>query len=46
MVRGASTGRSELDAEHLTAQLRERGVPQLRDEDKVWVVRRRPVRVT
>ncbi len=38
MARGTSTKRSELDAEHLTARLRERGVEQLRDEDEVWAI--------
>lgn len=38
MARGTSTKRSELDAEHLTARLRARGVEQLRDEDEVWAI--------
>ena len=38
MARGVSTKRSELDAEHLTARLRERGVEQLRGEDEVWAI--------
>ena len=38
MAQGTSTTRSELDAEHLTARLRERGVEQLRDEDEVWAI--------
>jgi hypothetical protein len=38
MVRGVSTKRSELDAEHLTARLRERGVERLRDEEEVWAI--------
>jgi hypothetical protein len=38
MVKGTTTKRSELDAEHLTARLRERGVAQLRDEDEVWAI--------
>ncbi len=38
MARGVSTKRSELDAEHLTARLRERGVEQLRDEEEVWAI--------
>jgi hypothetical protein len=38
MARGISTKRSELDAEHLTARLRERGVEQLRDEGEVWAI--------
>ncbi|HVE74393.1 MAG TPA: hypothetical protein VNA30_04790 [Mycobacteriales bacterium] len=38
MARGASTKRSALDAEHLTARLRERGLEQLRDEDEVWAI--------
>lgn len=38
MARGTSTKRSELDAEHLTARLRERGVEQPRDEDEVRAI--------
>ncbi len=38
MAQGSSTKRSELDAEHLTARLRERGAEQLRDEDEVWAI--------
>jgi hypothetical protein len=38
MARGTSTKRSELDAEHLTARLRARGVEQLRDEAEVWAI--------
>jgi hypothetical protein len=38
MARGTSTKRSELDAEHLTARLRERGVEQLCDEAEVWAI--------
>jgi hypothetical protein len=38
MAKGTSTKRSELDAEHLTARLRERGVEQLRDEAEVWAI--------
>jgi hypothetical protein len=38
MARGSSTKRSELDAEHLTARLRERGVERLRDEEEVWAI--------
>ncbi len=35
MARGESTKRSEMDAEHLTERLRERGLEQLRDEEEV-----------
>jgi len=37
---GESTKRSEVDAEHLTAKLRERGVAQLAesDSDEVWLI--------
>lgn len=38
MASGESTKRSELDAEHLTGKLRERGVEQLRDEEAVWAI--------
>lgn len=38
MAQGTSTTRSELDAEHLTARLRERGVEQLRDQHEVWAI--------
>src|SRR5438067_10849871 len=38
MTRGTSTQRSELDAMHLTARLRERGVAQLREEAEVWAI--------
>ena len=38
MARGTSTKRSELDAEHLTARLGERGVAQFRDAEEVWAV--------
>jgi hypothetical protein len=38
MVKGTATKRSALDAEHLTARLRERGVGQLRGEDEVWAI--------
>jgi hypothetical protein len=38
MARGTSTKRSELDAEHLTERLRDRGVEQLRGEDEVWAI--------
>lgn len=38
MARGTSTKRSAVDAEHLTARLRERGVEQLREEDEVWAI--------
>ena len=34
MVKGTAAKRSGLDAEHLTARLRECGVEQLRDEDE------------
>ncbi len=38
MVKGVAAKRSELDAEHLTARLRERGLERLRDEDEVWAI--------
>jgi hypothetical protein len=38
MARGTSTKRSDLDAEHLTARLRERGAAQLREEPEVWAI--------
>ena len=38
MAKGTSTKRSEVDAEHVTARLRERGVEQLREEDEVWAI--------
>jgi hypothetical protein len=38
MMRGTSTRRSAVDAAHLTARLRERGVEQLRDEAEVWAI--------
>jgi hypothetical protein len=38
MATGTPTKRSALDAEQLTARLRERGVEQLRDEDEVWAI--------
>ena len=38
MAKGTSTKRSAVDAEHLTARLRERGVEQLREEDEVWAI--------
>jgi hypothetical protein len=38
MAKGTSTTRSEVDAEHLTARLRARGVEQLRDEAEVWAI--------
>jgi hypothetical protein len=38
MVKGESSKRSELDAERLTAKLRERGVEQLRAEQEVWAI--------
>jgi hypothetical protein len=38
MARGTSTKRSVLDAEQLTARLRERGLEQLRDEAEVWAI--------
>jgi hypothetical protein len=38
MAKGASTKRSAVDAERLTARLRERGAEQLRDEDEVWAI--------
>jgi len=38
MARGTSTKRSELEAEHLSARLRARGVEQLRDEAEVWAI--------
>jgi hypothetical protein len=38
MAKGTSTQRSELDAEHLTERLRERGLAQLRDEVEVWAI--------
>jgi hypothetical protein len=40
LVKGKSTKRSRLDAEHLTAKLRQRGVEQLAEseEDELWVI--------
>jgi hypothetical protein len=38
MARGTTTTRSELEAEPLTARLRERGLEQLRDEAEVWAI--------
>jgi hypothetical protein len=38
MARGTSTKRSELDVEHLTARLRERGVARWGDEVEVWAI--------
>jgi hypothetical protein len=38
MARGTSTQRSELDAERLTARLRERGAEQLQAEPEVWAI--------
>ena len=40
LVRGESTQRSQLDAEHLTAQLRQRGVAQLAagPGDELWLI--------
>jgi hypothetical protein len=38
MVKGQTTSHSDLDAEHLTARLRERAVAQLADEDEVWAI--------
>lgn len=38
LARGTATRRSALDAEHLTARLRERGAAQLREEDEVWAL--------
>ena len=38
MAKGTSTKRSDLDAEHLTARLRERGGEQLRDEAEIWAI--------
>ena len=38
LVKGTTTQRSELAAEHLTERLRARGLEQLRDEDEVWAL--------
>jgi hypothetical protein len=38
MAKGTSTKRSDLDAEQLTARLRERGLEQLKEEAEVWAV--------
>jgi hypothetical protein len=38
MVKGETSWRSELDAEHLTTRLRERAVAQLADEEEVWAI--------
>jgi hypothetical protein len=39
MAKGESTKRSEIDAEHLTAQLRQVGVAQLAQaEEEVWLI--------
>jgi Transposase DDE domain len=40
MAKGESTRRSEIDAEHLTAQLRQVGIAQLRqsEEEEVWLI--------
>jgi hypothetical protein len=40
MAKGESTRRSEIDAEHLTAQLRKVGVAQLcqSEEEEVWLI--------
>jgi hypothetical protein len=40
MAKGESTRRSEIDAEHLTAQLRQVGVAQLQqsEEEEVWLI--------
>jgi hypothetical protein len=40
MAKGESTKRSEIDAEHLTAQLRKVGVEQLQEseEEEVWLI--------
>lgn len=38
MVKGETTAHSDLDAEHLTARLRERAVAQLAGEAEVWAV--------
>jgi hypothetical protein len=40
MAKGESTKRSEIDAEHLTAQLRQVGVAQLgqSEEEEVWLI--------
>ena len=38
MARGTTTKRSDLDAGHLSARLRERGLEQLRDEAEVWAI--------
>ena len=37
-MKGTTTQRSELAAEHLTERLRARGLEQLRDEDEVWAL--------
>jgi hypothetical protein len=40
MAKGESTKRSEMDAEHLTTQLRQVGVAQLQqsEEEEVWLI--------
>jgi hypothetical protein len=38
MAKGTATKRSAVDAAHLTARLRERGLEQLRDEAEVWAI--------
>jgi hypothetical protein len=38
MVKGETTKRSDLDAERLTARLRERAVAQLAGEEEVWAI--------
>jgi hypothetical protein len=38
MAKGTSATRSAVDAEHVTARLRERGAEQLRDEEEVWAI--------
>jgi hypothetical protein len=38
MVKGESTQRSELDADHLIERLRTRGVERLADQDEVWAI--------
>lgn len=38
MATGETTERSELDAEHLLARLRARGVARLADQDEVWAI--------
>lgn len=38
MAKGETTGRSDLDADHLIERLRARGVERLADQDEVWAI--------